>query len=103
MTGSLPPEWGQLNSLEHLHLSYNRLTGSLPPEWVQLASLEGLYLEVNQLTGSLPPEWVQLAANVQWLDLSDNQLTGCFPTIAAPYDSYIERNFPSCPPPVEQG
>ena len=39
----------------------NQLTGSLPPEWGQLAGMEFLYLDNNQLTGSLPPEWGQLA------------------------------------------
>ena len=46
---SLPPEIGQLTSLEKLWLSGNQLT-SLPAEIGQLTSLKLLWLYHNQLT-----------------------------------------------------
>ena len=98
LTGFLPPQWGQLDSLDALYLAQNQLTGPLPPEWGQLASLQWLDLHGNQLTGSLPLEWVQLAS-LQWLErlnLRDNQLTGCVPTFANPYHSYIAHDLPNC-------
>ena len=101
LTGLLPSEWGQLVSLARLDLNGNQLTGPLPSEWGQLAPLEWLVLDGNQLTGPLPPEWVQLAP--LWLDLRDNQLTGCFPKIAGQYDGNLRHDLPSCSPPVEQG
>ncbi len=57
---ALPPEIGQLTSLELLNLSDNNLTG-LPPEIGQLTSLKWLYLGNNNLTG-LPPEIIQLTS-----------------------------------------
>jgi Leucine-rich repeat (LRR) protein len=68
---SLPPEIGQLASLQSLHLADNRLA-SLPPEIGKIANLQSLDLSNNQLA-SLPPEIVQLA-HLWWLDLSNNQL-----------------------------
>ncbi len=105
LSGPLPPEWVQLASLQKLDLGSNRLSGPLPPEWGRLTSLRWLDLHGNQLMGPLPPEWVQLA-NLQWLkqiDLRDNQLTGCFPGIAAWYASSFQHDLPSCSPAVEQG
>ena len=104
LTGSLPPEWGQLASLQRLNLGSNRLSGPLPPEWGQLASLQRLNLGSNRLSGPLPLEWVQLASRqrLQRLDLRNNQLTGCVPTFANPYDSYIAHDLPNCSPPAGQ-
>ena len=51
--------WGYVRVLD---LWDNDLTGSIPPELGQLASLRGLYLTDNDLTGSIPPELGQLAS-----------------------------------------
>jgi hypothetical protein len=74
----LPPEIGQLTSLQSLSLSSNRLT-VLPPEIGQLTSLHSLYIGNNQLTG-LPSEIGQLTA-LRRLDLGQNQLTALPPEI----------------------
>ncbi len=76
---SLPPEIAQLRSLQTLYLHSNRLT-SLPPEIAQLRSLQTLDLSFNRLT-SLPPEIAQLRS-LQTLDLSFNRLTSLPPEIA---------------------
>ena len=78
LTGSIPPELGNLSNLERLYLYDNQLTGSIPPELGNLSNLERLYLHDNQLTGSIPPELGNLS-NLQRLYLSDNQLTGSIP------------------------
>ncbi len=77
---SLPPEIGQLTSLQSLSLSGNQLT-SLPPEIGQLTSLQSLHLSGNQLT-SLPPEIGQLT-NLQSLSLRSNPLTSPPPEIVS--------------------
>ncbi|MBW4521928.1 MAG: leucine-rich repeat domain-containing protein [Scytolyngbya sp. HA4215-MV1] len=74
----LPPEIGQLASLQSLYLRSNQLS-RLPPEIGQLANLQSLSLISNQLS-QLPPEIGQLA-NLQSLDLSDNPLSSLPPEI----------------------
>jgi len=58
LTGSIPPELGNLDSLEDLSLSSNDLTGSIPDELGNLDSLTYLTLSSNNLTGSIPPELI---------------------------------------------
>ena len=78
LTGSIPPELGNLASLRKLRLSINNLTGSIPPELGNLASLETLALYTNRLTGSIPPELGNLA-ELEGLLLAQNQLAGSIP------------------------
>ncbi|HWR83778.1 MAG TPA: COR domain-containing protein [Candidatus Deferrimicrobium sp.] len=77
--GKLPPEIAELQNLQELDLSANRLT-SLPPEIAELQNLEWLDLSDNALR-AMPPEIAQLQS-LEWLDLSDNQLTALPPEIA---------------------
>ena len=79
LTGSIPPELGNLANLEALHLTSIKLTGSIPPELGNLVNLRELDLSFNQLTGSIPPELGNLA-NLHILDISNNQLTGSIPS-----------------------
>ena len=78
LTGSIPPELGDLENLTGLDLAVNGLTGSIPPELGDLANLTGLYLDGNELTGSIPPELGDLA-NLTVLYLGFNELTGSIP------------------------
>ena len=79
LTGSIPPELGQLSQLTYLSLLFNQLTGSIPPELGQLSQLTKLILSSNQLTGSIPPELGQLSQLTK-LILHSNQLTGSPPS-----------------------
>ena len=90
LTGSIPPEFGNLENLETLNLSYSNLTGAIPPELGGLLNLRELYLESNHsysytagtwvggLTGSIPPEIGNLQ-NLEILALLGNQLSGPIP------------------------
>jgi len=78
LTGSIPPEIGNLTNLINLNLGFNQLTGSLPPEITNLIKLNSLSLYLNQLTGSIPPKIGNLT-NLTSLALSGNQLTGSIP------------------------
>ena len=78
LTGPIPPELGNLASLEWLSLVRNDLTGPIPPELGSLTSLEGLRLSENDLRGPIPPELGRLTS-LRWLYLSDNDLTGPIP------------------------
>ena len=78
LTGSIPPEIGNLTNLTWLLLHNNELTGSIPPEIGNLTNLEYLWLYSNQLTGEIPSE-IGNMTNLEGLNLYDNQLTGEIP------------------------
>ena len=78
LTGSIPPELGDLAKLEWLRLDNNNLTGSIPPELGNLTTLHGLYISLNNLSGPIPPELGNLAA-LEILWLHSNNLSGSIP------------------------
>ena len=78
LSGSIPPELGNLSRLESLHLNGNNLTGSIPPALGNLTKLDSLRLDHNDLSGSIPPELANLTG--LWsLRLDNNNLTGYIP------------------------
>ena len=78
LTGTLPPEIGQLTNLNLLALGLNHLAGSIPTQLGNLTSLTHLDLQLNLLTGSIPPELASLS-NLQTLDLDYNRLSRGIP------------------------
>jgi len=78
LTGSIPPEIGNLTNLTYLSLTLNELTGSIPPEIGNLINLTSIYLGSNQLTGEIPSEIGNLI-NLTGLELNNNQLSGTIP------------------------
>ena len=78
LSGNIPPELGDLASLETLSLHTNELTGTIPAELGNLANLQILWLHRNQLSGAIPAELGNLA-NLQELSLRTNELTGTIP------------------------
>ena len=77
-SGSIPPELGNLSSLQTLDLSGNDFSGSIPPELGNLDSLQYLKLNFNLLRGFIPPELGNLE-NLQYLNLHYNGLRGPIP------------------------
>ena len=78
LTGSIPPELGNLASLDLLYLYGNGLTGPIPPELAHLTELTSLDLADNELSGSFPAELGQLASLTEF-NLAVNDLTGEIP------------------------
>ena len=78
LTGTIPPELGNLNNLERLNLTRNQLTGDIPPELSLLTNLQLLALGGNQSTGPIPT-WLGSLAKLQELQLWGNQFTGAIP------------------------
>ena len=79
LTGPIPPELGNLTSLEELWLHGNGLNGPIPAELGNLTSLEVLWLYANNaLTGPIPLELTNLA-ELEDLRLSGNDLNGPIP------------------------
>lgn len=101
LTGTVPPELGNLASLAYLSLHNNELTGTIPPELGNLASLATLYLSANELTGAVPPELGNLAS-LATLTLKHNKLTGAVPDSFLKLDKlwglWIEENDGLCVP-----
>ena len=52
-----------------LRLSGNALSGAIPPEFGELLSIEALFLSGNRLTGCVPPALKEVANNdlIYWL------------------------------------
>ena len=79
LDGSIPPELGNLLSLQFLVLGHNRLSSGIPPELGNLASLQFLVLGHNHLSGEIPSELGSLT-NLSRLGLCTNQLSGEIPS-----------------------
>ncbi|KAH6801502.1 Leucine-rich repeat transmembrane protein kinase [Perilla frutescens var. hirtella] len=80
LNGTLPPQVGQLKSLNVLDLDNNRLSGSIPPTIGQLNKLYQLRLSRNSFNGEIPVEIGQLQNLQSALDISYNNLTGGIPS-----------------------
>ncbi len=71
LVGTIPPELGDLSSLQHLFLYSNQLTGSIPLELGDLSNLLQLVLYDNQLSGEIPVELMN-PISLTDLDICDN-------------------------------
>ena len=90
LSGSIPPELGNLSELLGMILFVNRLSGPIPPELGNLSRLRILSLSDNQLSGSIPVELGKL--DLSMLTLAGNRLTGCLPYLAVdPDDVGLQR------------
>ena len=78
LSGSMPPEIGELDSLLHLDLSRNGIGGRIPEEVGDLKQLSHLHLDNNALEGRLPARLGDLAA-LRHLHIDGNSLAGQLP------------------------
>ena len=106
LSGTMPPELGDLAKLEELDLAVNDLRGTIPPELGDLADLRFLDLRINELSGSVPPEFGRLAS-LRALDLEYNELSGSIPPdlgkLASLNYLWLSSNALSGPIPSELG
>lgn len=78
LTGPIPVDIGQLKALRNLTLAFNQLSGSIPAALGTLPELTRIYLTGNALTGSIPEEIGQLT-KLSELSLGNNRLSGTLP------------------------
>ena len=78
ITGPIPIELGNLTDMLWLNFSGNQLSGTIPSQFGNMINLEMLRIDSNQLTGSIPPELGNLTG-LYMLILGWNQLTGTIP------------------------
>jgi hypothetical protein len=78
LTGSIPKEIADLDTLLNLRLFDNNLVGEIPLELYSLTELRSLYLNQNDLSGVISAEISNLTFLNQ-LNLSENNLGGTIP------------------------
>ena len=89
LTGTLPPELGNLQSMNRFSADSNSLKGSIPDSYGDMLGLTGLYLNSNRLTGTIPMSMSQLTMMTE-LHLYGNLLSGTIPEIFEGYLSVRE-------------
>ncbi|GAY59979.1 hypothetical protein CUMW_198570 [Citrus unshiu] len=78
LQGTIPPQLGNLSSLQTLDLSHNKLSGNIPSSIFNMHTLKLLYFSDNQLFGSLS-FFIFNVSSVTTIDLSINGLSGEMP------------------------
>jgi RHS repeat-associated protein len=86
LTGNLPGELGELPKLSYLYAYNNQLIGGVPENLRKLSTIQRFYIQNNRLEGSLPSNLFTLWTRIDLMDVSNNQLTGDFPSIVAGKD-----------------
>lgn len=79
LTGTVPPELGNLSFLVGMRLENNSFHGTIPPELARLSRLELLSFGFNNFVGEIP-SWLGSLTKLQILNLYGNQFSGSIPT-----------------------
>ncbi|XP_075503496.1 putative inactive leucine-rich repeat receptor-like protein kinase At3g03770 isoform X2 [Primulina tabacum] len=78
-SGRIPKQYGELNNLQQLDLSFNALQGTTPSELFTLPNITSLNLASNMLIGSLPSS-LSCGSSLGLVDFSNNRLKGVLPS-----------------------
>eukprot|EP00268_Persea_americana_P057065 TRINITY_DN6805_c0_g3_i1.p1 TRINITY_DN6805_c0_g3~~TRINITY_DN6805_c0_g3_i1.p1 ORF type:complete len:887 (+),score=180.07 TRINITY_DN6805_c0_g3_i1:126-2786(+) len=80
LMSEIPQEIGQLEKLKQLFLQRSSFYGGIPDSFLGLHGLEVLDLSQNNLTGNIPLGFGSVMAKLVSFDVSQNRLSGTFPT-----------------------
>ncbi len=78
-TARIPPELGNMPSLETFYAGQNKLSGRIPPELGNLPNLYTIAFDDNDLSGLIPGELSNLVTLTDELNLIGNRLSGPIP------------------------
>lgn len=78
-SGEIPKQYGRLNQLQQLDMSFNALRGMPPPAIFSLSNISDLNLASNVFSGSLPRN-LNCGDKLVFSDISNNKLTGDLPS-----------------------
>ncbi|KAL8513151.1 hypothetical protein ACS0TY_019367 [Phlomoides rotata] len=79
-SGTLPPEFSLLHRLRFISLRINNLTGAIPPAIFNISTVRIMRFAINELSGSLPPDMCSNLPFLQLISLSKNKLSGEIPS-----------------------
>ncbi|CAK9173462.1 unnamed protein product [Ilex paraguariensis] len=79
ISGTIPPEIGNLVSLSYLTIDTNLLTGTIPDSIGKLTKMQELYLFTNNISGEIPSSIGNLT-QLSILILQENLLEGSIPS-----------------------
>ncbi|KAG6576845.1 Receptor-like protein EIX2, partial [Cucurbita argyrosperma subsp. sororia] len=92
ITGPIPESIGNLSSLTTLNINYNELSGTLPKSMRFLSSLHELRVSDNHLEGAVSEDHFANLANLEILEMNDNNFTLNFATEwIPPFNLYMIR------------
>ncbi|KAK4845153.1 hypothetical protein QYF36_001590 [Acer negundo] len=77
-SGEIPDQFGELDVLQHLDLSFNHLSGTPSSALFSLPNISYLHLASNMLSGSFP-YYLSCGSKLGFVDISDNKLIGVLP------------------------
>lgn len=78
LTGTIPENIGDVQSLQSISWTECGLTGSLPQSMSNMTDMQQLWLYRNDLTGTVPTEFGSMA-RLSFFEIYDNQITGAMP------------------------
>jgi len=80
LSGTLPINIGNLDSLEYFDVQKNNITGSIPETLADLTILKYLNISDNQLYGKFPNNFCSENSNSNEIVLTNNRLCPCYPS-----------------------